>query len=207
MRTCLDLFCGGGGAAVGYARAGFKVVGVDTALQRDYPFEIHRTDALAFVLEHGDQFDLIHASPPCQTHSITANLARAQGKRASTVNLIPATRAALRTTGKPYIIENVPGSPLIEPVVLCGSMFGLRVRRHRWFESNVTLRAPCPCDHKGQGRPVGVYGSPNDDIPCGGRTARDLRDGQDAMGIEWLPWSRLKEAIPPAYTEWLGSLV
>lgn len=136
-------------------------------------------------------------------HSITANLARAQGKQASAINLIPPTRVALIGTQQTYVIENVPGSPLHSPVVLCGSSFGLRVRRHRLFESNVLLTG-LPCDHRAQGRPVGVYGSPNDDIPSGGRTARNLEDGQDAMGIDWLPWSRLKEAIPPAYTEWIG---
>lgn len=201
----LDLFCGGGGAAVGYHRAGFDVLGVDLKPQRDYPFQFMLGDALDVLTdpEFVRQFDVIHASPPCQMHSITANLARAQGKQASAINLIPPTRVALIGTQQTYVIENVPGSPLHSPVVLCGSSFGLRVRRHRLFESNVLLTG-LPCDHRAQGRPVGVYGSPNDDIPSGGRTARNLEDGQDAMGIDWLPWSRLKEAIPPAYTEWIG---
>lgn len=199
----LDLFCGGGGAAMGYHRAGFDVIGIDSMRQRDYPFAFIRANVLDPSSWADLDFAAIHASPPCQAHSITANLARAQGKRASSVDLIEPVRQMLRATGAPYIIENVRGAPLREPLTLCGSSFGLRVRRHRLFESNVLLFG-LPCDHRAQGRPVGVYGSPNDDIPCDGRTARDLADGQDAMRIDWLPWSRLKEAVPPAYTEHLG---
>lgn len=197
----LDMFCGGGGAAMGYHRAGFDVVGVDIKPQPDYPFTFFRGNALLFPL---DGFDVIHASPPCQTHSRTANLARGQGKQASTIDLIPPTRELLIASGKPYVIENVEGSPLRSPLMLCGSMFDLGVKRHRLFESNVALFSKGPCDHKGQGRPVGVYGSPNDDIPRGGRTG-SLEEAREAMGIDWLPWSRLKEAIPPAYTEWIGA--
>jgi DNA (cytosine-5)-methyltransferase 1 len=102
-----------------------------------------------------------------------------------------------------YVLENVPGAPLESPAVCCGSAFGLRVRRHRGFESNVPLMGTT-CDHRAQGRPVGVYGSLRDEIPSGGRTARDLEDARDAMGVDWLPWSRLREAIPPAFTEFLG---
>jgi len=196
----LDLFCGAGGAAMGYHQAGFEVVGVDIKNQRNFPFEFHKADALGFPLEG---FDLIHASPPCQAYSITGNLARAQGNKQSEIDLVEPTRQRLIESGIPYIIENVMGAPLIDPIMLCGSSFGLKVRRHRLFESSFPLTS-LSCDHKGQGRPVGVYGSKNDDIPQGGRTARTLEEGQEAMGIDWMPWSNLVLSIPPAYTKFIG---
>lgn len=203
----LDLFCGGGGASWGYHLAfpEAEIVGVDIKPQPSYPFPFVQGDALDYVREQGHLYDLIHASPPCQRFSITANLARAQGKKASDVDLLTPIRPLLRATGEPYIIENVKGAPLINPLTLCGSMFGLRVRRHRLFESNVPLVTPGPCKHKEQGKPVGVYYSLGDKIPQGGTTAVDLEDAQDAMGIDWLKWTELKEAIPPAYTEWIGT--
>ena len=130
---------------------------------------------------------------------------RAQGKTTSKPDLLAKVRDLLIETGKPYIIENVPGAPMTG-VILCGSMFGLKVRRHRIFESNMSLAA-LECDHKGQGRPIGVYGSMNDEIPKGGRTAKTLLEGQQAMGIDWLGWNNLKESIPPAYTKFLGEQV
>ena len=208
----LDLFCGAGGAAMGYNLAGFDVVGVDINRQKHYPFEFHQDDAmdlLARLAEAGQRgtvdlpYDAIHASPPCQAYSITGNLARAQGKQASTLDLVEPTRQMLIDTGLPYVIENVPGAPLLNPITLCGSSFGLGVRRHRLFESNVLLSG-LPCDHKGQGRPIGVYGSKGDEIPRGGKTASTLEEGQRAMGIDWMPWSKLILSIPPAYTEHIG---
>lgn len=197
----LDLFSGAGGAAMGYYRAGFDIVGVDIKPQPNYPFEFIQYDALRFPLEG---FDAIHASPPCQKFSITANLARAQGKNASEVDLLTPIRPLLEASGLPYIIENVKGAPLISPVVLCGSTFGLAVRRHRLFESNVWLFDNGPCRHKEQGRPIGIYYSIGDEIPQGGKTAASLEEGQAAMGIDWMTWPELREAIPPAYTEHLG---
>lgn len=197
----LDLFCGGGGAAMGYHRAGFEVVGVDINPQPHYPFEFHQADALTFPLEG---FDAIHASPPCQAYSITANLARAQGKRASEVDLLMPMRQRLAWDGVLYVIENVKGAPMHSPITLCGSTFGLGVRRHRLFESNLYLTAPGPCRHAEQGRPIGVYYSLGDDIPKGGRTADTLEQAQQAMGIDWMTWRELKESIPPAYTHHLG---
>lgn len=203
----LDLFCGAGGASMGYHRAfpDAEIVGVDNKRQDRYPFHFIQMDALAYLLLHGREYDLIHASPPCQKFSITANLARAQGKKASEVDLLTPIRPLLQATGLPYVIENVKGAPLIDPVILCGSTFGLRVRRHRLFESNRPLQSPGLCRHKEQGKPVGVYYSLGDKIPQGGTTAVSLEDAQDAMGIDWMTWNELKEAIPPAYTEWLGS--
>jgi DNA (cytosine-5)-methyltransferase 1 len=200
----LDLFCGAGGAAAGYAAMGWEVVGVDIKPQPHYPYEFHRGDAVEAIDIIGRAFDLIHASPPCQSYSITGNLARAQGKQASSVDLVAATRQALRATLRPYIIENVPGSPLLDPVVLCGSTFGLGVRRHRLFESNLLLQPHGECRHKEQGRPIGVYHTMNDSIPQGGKTAETLEQGQQAMGIGWMTWKELTEAVPPAYTLFLA---
>jgi DNA (cytosine-5)-methyltransferase 1 len=197
----LDLFCGAGGAAMGYHRAGFEVVGVDINPQPHYPFEFHQADALTYPL---DGFDAIHASPPCQTYTRARHLRDAQGGVVSSPDLLEPTRDLLRASGLPYVIENVPGAPLYDPLTLCGSMFRLAVRRHRNFESGLLLVPPSLCDHASQGRPVGVYHVMGDDIPYGGRTARTLEEGQAAMGIDWMTWPELKEAIPPAYTEWVG---
>jgi len=201
----LDLFCGAGGASAGYAAAGFEVHGVDLKHGKRYPYTYVRADVLDVLRDENyiNQFDVIHASPPCQTHSITQHLRNAQGKTTSKLDLIPETRLALLESGKPYIIENVPGSPLMNPIQLCGSSFGLKVRRHRLFESNMALVGSV-CDHKLQGRPIGVYGSLNDEIPKGGKTAATIDEARNAMGISWAIWTELVEAIPPAYTQYLG---
>jgi len=195
----LDLFCGAGGAAMGYHRAGFEVVGVDLAPQPRYPFEFHQADALEYPL---DGFDVVHASPPCQTFTRAKHLRRAQGKECSSIDCLGSTRDCLRRFGIPYIIENVPGAPM-SGIVLCGTMFGLAVRRHRIFETSPAILAP-ECNHAAQGRPIGVYHRMKDEIPHGGRTARTLDEAQKAMGINWMTWNELKEAIPPAYTEYIG---
>jgi len=204
----LDLYSKAGGASMGYHRAGFEVVGVDIKKQKRYPFEFIQADALEILNNQSflNQFDVIAASPPCQTHSITQHLRNAQGKLTDKVDLIPQTRTALRNWGGVYVIENVPGAPLINPVILCGSSFNLKVRRHRHFESNVLLTG-LPCDHKLQGRPVGVYGSMKDEIPGGGQTAKTIEQAREAMGIDWMLWGELVEAIPPAYTEHLGKQI
>lgn len=204
----LDLFCGVGGASVGYHQAGFEVYGVDLKHGKRYPFTYLKADVLDVLKdeEYINQFDVIHASPPCQTHSITKHLRNAQGKSTSKIDLIPETRTALIASGKPYIIENVPGSPLINPIQLCGSSFGLKVRRHRLFESNMPL-VGSKCDHKAQGRPVGVYGSLNDEIPKGGKTASTIYEARKAMDMDWAIWTELVEAIPPAFTKYLGAQI
>jgi DNA (cytosine-5)-methyltransferase 1 len=140
----LDLFCGGGGGAVGYSRAGFNVVGVDIRPQPSYPFTLVVGDALEYVRKFGWQYSAIHASPPCQ--SFTAYRRKGHGVGEGYPDLITATRDALMATHRPYVLENVPGAPLVDPIRLCGSSFRLDVRRHRLFESNVPLTAP-PCDH------------------------------------------------------------
>ncbi len=201
----LDLYCKAGGASKGYADAGFEVTGIDIKKQKRYPFTFIQADCLDVLkdLDYLRTFDVIAASPPCQTHSATKHLRVAQGKTTDKVDLIPQTREALIASGKPYVIENVPGAPLINPVQFCGSSFGLKVRRHRLFESNLALTGSS-CKHKEQGRPVGVYGSMKDEIPSGGRTAKTIEEAREAMGIEWMIWVELVEAIPPVYTYEIG---
>lgn len=202
----LDAFCCAGGAAMGYHRAGFDVVGVDIAPQPNYPFEFHQGDAVEFVAEHGHEFDAIHASPPCQ--SFTAYRRKGHGVGEGYLNLIPPARTALRTTGRPYVIENVEQArpELIGPVRLCGSSFGLDLRRHRLFETSWPV-VPPPCDHGWQTPrfpcatnrtnlrstvEVGVYRIP-------------LAVQRAAMGIDWTTLPELSQAIPPAYTEYVGA--
>lgn len=195
---------------MGYHRAGFDVVGVDIVDQPNFPgsglfprdgFEFHRADALEYPL---NGFDAIHASPPCQAFTTMRHLGKMAGMGA--VDLIGLMRERLQSAGKPYIIENVVGSPLINPVRLCGSSFGLGVRRHRLFETNFLTSAPA-CNHEDVGRPIAVYG----DHPQGEKEksyrinrATSLEEGQAAMGIDWMEWRPLTQAIPPAYTEWIG---
>ena len=180
----LDLFCGAGGAAMGYARAGFEVVGVDIAPQPRYPFEFHQADALTFPLE---TFDVIHASPLCEGFSHL----NARWRR-DYPNYIPAVRARLAAWGKPFVIENVPGAPLNNALRLCGSMFGLRVLRHRIFESNILLLAPGACRHENY-------------LIFGDSSSHSETAFRDAMGVGWMrARTDARKAIPPAYTEWIG---
>ena len=211
-RPCiLDLFCGAGGAAMGYHRAGFDVVGVDIEPQPHYPFEFHRQDALEALRNTRDWraagFDAIHASPPCQAYSAGARMRLGKAKKHP--RLIEPVRDLLDATGLPWVIENVPEAPLRRDVVLCGSMFGLAVRRHRVFEMNRLIWGPPPCRHREQPLVVGVYGDhPEDSVIRKGHPAiraRDLAHAHEAMGMDWADWHGTKEAIPPAYTEFIGT--
>ncbi len=188
---------------MGYHLAGFdKIIGVDNKPQPNYPFEFVLADAMTFPL---DGFDLIHASPPCQRFARSRHLGKTRGYKRSEVDLLQPTLD--RLTGFPlYVVENVPDAPIGESVVLCGSMFGLNVRRHRRFRCSFFFPVPL-CNHKKQGRPVGVYHRMKDSIPHGGRTANTLEEGQQAMGMDWAPWDELKEAVPPAYTEYIGKQI
>lgn len=205
----LDLFCGAGGAGMGYHRAGFDVTGVDIAPQPHYPFAFVQSDALEYLAEHGGEFDVIHASPPCQKFTALQNVNAAQGRTNNHIDFIPATRQALRDAGKPYVIENVQGAPLEMQIILCGYSLGLkRLARHRHFESNVILFGQ-PCSHRGKDV-IGVYGEYPDGHRVGPRkykltfTASSISEASVAMGIDWMDWHELKESIPPAYTEYIG---
>ncbi len=191
---------------MGYHKAGFEVTGVDLKHGKRYPFQYLRWDVMQMSVEELRQYDFIHASPPCQTYSITRNLRIAQGKQTNKLDLIEPVREMLIASGKPYVIENVMGAPLRNAITVCGSAFGLKVRRHRLFESNLSLIGT-QCDHRTQGRPVGIYGSMKDEIPGGGRTAHSMDEAKAAMGIDWMIWSELVEAIPPAYTHYLGKQI
>lgn len=195
----VDLFCCAGGVSAGLVKAGFDVVGVDIEPQPDYPFRFVQADALSFDVS---AFDFIWASPPCQAFTAYK---RRKNHVAERPNLIPATREKLRASGKPFIIENVVGAPLQDPVMLCGSMFDLDVRRHRLFECSFLVTQP-RCQHEKQlprfaqatnrknlrrTVEVGVW-----------RIPLDVQ--QRAMGIDWMPLDKLSQAIPPAYAEYLG---
>jgi len=193
----LDLFCGAGGCSVGYHRAGFDVVGVDSKPMPRYPFESIQADALEYLAEHGREFDAIHASPPCQQYSVTKSI---WGKEYA--DLIPATRELLHATGKPWVIENVQPAPL-GGIVLCGMMFGLKVYRHRRFESSELLFAPHHPRHKERAVAVGHKANDGQFMTVAGHIS-SIAVARKAMGIDWMTRAELVQAIPPAYTEYVG---
>jgi DNA (cytosine-5)-methyltransferase 1 len=197
----LDLFCGAGGAGMGYHRAGFEVVGVDNRPQPHYPFEFHLADALEYVAEHGREFDVIHASPPCQHHSVMS--ACRPGLAETYPDLIASTRLLLEATDLPWVIENVPGSPVRPDLMLCGQALGLALYRHRLFESNVMLLSPGHPKHVIRAGRAGHW-RPGQTISVSGHCA-PVALARSAMGIDWTNRHELAEAIPPAYTEWIGA--
>lgn len=206
----LDTFCKAGGCTKGYQRAGFYVVGVDIEPQPRYcGDEFVQGDALEFIAQHGHAFDVIHASPPCQRFSTATRCNKNQArckKAADHPDLIDPTRELLLTIAKPWVIENVPGAP-IQGLLLCGTMFGLKVIRHRFFECSIHLWSPGQrCWHPSRGKVgrAGVGGKKIGDwISVAGST--DLKVASSAMGIDWMKNRKeIAQAIPPAYTEFIG---
>jgi DNA (cytosine-5)-methyltransferase 1 len=222
----LDLFCGAGGCSEGYRRAGFDVVGVDLHPQPHYPFDFVQGDALEFLdrmiaggtFEWKGQglFDAVHASPPCQHY---ASITGVRGDRDDHADLIEPVRERLLAWGAkwregqlPYVIENVPDArdKLREPTMLCGSAFGLPLKRHRYFESNVTLMSP-GCAH-GMHDPkryrIRQHGKEMNTAFCyvfgGGQAGQPVATWREAMDIDWMTVDELSQAIPPAYTEHVG---
>ena len=208
----LDLFCGAGMASDGYVAAGFEVTGVDLSDQPNYPYEFIKANALDVLADEDfvNQFDVIHASPPCQMHTRAKHLRKAQGGESKYPDLLTPVLEIIRAkySAKVFVVENVPGAPGMDGAAIeCGSAYGLGVRRHRLFLSNVALTGS-GCDHKTQGRPWGIYHVMGDNIPAGGRTALNLEHGLTCMGVDrQIPWDSLKEGFPPAYTEHVGNQV
>lgn len=209
----LDLFCGQGGAGKGYMDAGHEVTGVDIDEfhAQKFPGRFFTGDALEFLDAYGDRFDLIHASPPCQAHSVAS---RRNG--ITYPELVNPTREALQALGKPYVIENVVGAPLKHPTMLCWTMFRsaiqmpnglMQMQRHRLFETNWLLGTPGPCKHDKRALTAGAYG--------GGSTDHTKTKGRGGfvpvlevlevlMEIDWMSTDGIHQAIPPFYTEYIG---
>lgn len=211
----LDLFCGAGGCSVGYQRAGFDVTGVDIEPHPDHPFELIVGDAMAVLTGRAgidlNDYDVVHASPPCQGYT---QLGAKDGRHPK---LLEPVRDALRRWGGVYVIENVEAARphMHEPLTLCGSAFGLGVRRHRLFESNRFLWGAGVCSHKAQGEIRAYYGKKGWAAWTPGGAQVQSKDRKPLlrgtveqaaadMGIDWMGWDDLREAIPPAYTEFLG---
>jgi DNA (cytosine-5)-methyltransferase 1 len=201
----LDLFCCQGGAGKGYADAGFDVTGVDKDPQPRYPLRFVQADAIDYVRKHGADFDFIHASPPCQFDS---DCQRLQGN--DHPDLIAPTRAALEATGRPFVIENVRGAlpKLRTPVLLCGAMFAMATYRHRYIETGGGfalvqprhLRHTAPQAKMGRPVPPGHYGQ-----FIGNFSGVD--HARQVMGVPWMNRDGIRECIPPAYSEWIGTAV
>lgn len=242
--TLADLCCCGGLGADGYAAVlgARALAGFDLNPQPDYPYPFHQGDVMPLLADSWSvltEYDALHASFPCQIHTTAGHLRTAQGGVSKYLDLLTPGLDMLRTNWneKPWVVENVDDRSgnvrkIMAPrdgetlIMLCGSMFGLQVQRHRLFLANFPLRTPAPvepakgsvyraqgCDHSlfpigpnGKPKPVGVYHVPGDKVPEGGHTARDAEHGRQVMG-SWrsLPWDTLKEGFPPAYTTWVGA--
>ena len=236
-KRALDLFCGAGGVTKGLQRAGYVVTGVDILAQPNYCGDFfYQADALTFgTYEFLHGFDLIWASPPCQAYTLMRHMGKRAGEGAP--DLVAATRDRLWwARPKAHVIENVVGSPLRNPTLLCGSMFGLGVRRHRLFETSFLILRPI-CQHEperwpvavwGDGRPsrqearrehrgpIAVYGDhpedsaihrANNNAPGLTRRAATLAVASEAMGIDWMEWKELTQAIPPSYSEFIAKQI
>jgi DNA (cytosine-5)-methyltransferase 1 len=210
----LDLYCGAGGASMGYARAGFAVTGVDHRAQPHYPGPFIQSDAIEYAMMHWREYDAIHASPPCQDHSTLRSRYAAHG----TAHLLPDTIDLLSALALPWAVENVESVDMPATVTLCGSQFGLMtecrdgvtryLRRHRKFFSNVALARAGQCRHVGP--VIGVYGLGGGGHVYGtggGQMTRGYNnqaDAKAAMGIDWMDRKEVSQAIPPIYTEFIG---
>lgn len=202
MYRLLDLYCGGGGCSKGYHDSyKFTITGVDIAPQPKYPYDFVQSDALEFVAKYGKEFDAVHASPPCQNYSSSTNTWKVKGNTYS--DLVADTRDVLIKLGKPYVIENVVGAPLLNPIVLCGTMFNLCIYRHRLFESNFVILQP---PHKEHTVPQTKMGRP----PKHGEYMQVVGNfsgvslARKVMEIDWLGQKELAQAIPPAYTRYIS---
>jgi DNA (cytosine-5)-methyltransferase 1 len=206
-RRILDLFCCQGGAAAGYQAAGFHVVGVDVDDQPRYcGDEFHRADAIGFLTVYRRwiqrEVTLVHTSPPCQFDSDCQRIMSNDHP-----DLIGPTRAALDDIGVPYVIENVRGAlpKLRDPVELCGTMFGLRTYRHRYFETGGGFRLTAP-EHPAHSAPqtkMGRRAKPGEFNQYIGNFS-GVQDARDDMGVPWMNRDGIRECIPPAYTQWIG---
>ncbi len=201
----LDLFCGAGGAAMGYHRAfpDAEIVGMDINPQPRYPFTFEQGDVMELTCAYINTFDFVHASPPCQDWSALKSMHSGHG----TAHMLPETIARLSASDVPWVVENVPGSEAGmggQFVTLCGSSFGLGVRRHRHFAASFLILSP-PCRHREQGPPVGVsgHGAQGHEYRRGGPVATQA-DRRAAMGIDWMNRDELAQSIPPSYTEFIG---
>lgn len=218
----LDLFCGAGGASKGYDEAGFDVVGVDHKPQPRYPYLFCQMDAMEalerllagkkLVFRQKDEariiylqsISAIHASPPCQAYSV------ATPDKSKHPDLIGPVRELLKKTGKPYVIENVPGAPLCGYITLCGLMFDLKVFRHRWFECNWRIQNMPHISHKGKAIGEGYFsvcGNSGGWTKWGKKKVRkgNIKECRDAMGIDWMTRKEIVQAVPPAYTKYIGT--
>lgn len=199
----LDLFCGAGGCSVGYARAGFEIVGIDIKVQPRYPFEFYQYDAFEFLADHWQEFDIFSASPPCQPYSRMASLSNGSHPK-----LIAPLREMLEKTGKPYIIENVNHKPLHNPLRLTGAMFDLGVRRMRYFETKpVIWWGPAIGFQPGKCGPRGEYDRGDRGLITVAGHNFNPEFAAKAMNINWMIGSELSQAIPPAYTEFVGNQI
>ena len=196
----LDLFSKAGGTSMGYYRAGFDVTGIDIKPQKRYPFRFILGDALEYLEEHWREYDVIAASPPCQKW---CNHNKNNGHK-NYPDLITPLRDLLTAIGKPYIIENVPKAPLMNPIMLCGAMFNLKVYRHRMFESNLFIKAPTHYLHNDNTPQAGHGGISNKGFISVSGHFSNVPYAQKAMDINWMGQEGLREAIPPAYTEFIG---
>lgn len=204
----LDLFCKAGGTSMGYYRAGFDVTGVDVESQIHYPFRFVQADAFEYFETHWQEYDFLAGSPPC--HHYSSHTQHRKNKGVVYPDLLPGTQERFRSTGKPYIIENVPGAVrlMLNPIMLCGGMFGLGVVRHRFFESNLPLIAPEHiCNTNQVDRDlvsVTRHGPPARWYKKHPGAVFSVKIWHEAMGIDWMNRTELTQAIPPAYTEYLG---